>query len=117
MIRENATTKKRARSQVLQASVSMFTVKVHDSTIRKRAYEYGLLERVAGESLFSRKTTWQHSVYKVASETNHFWTSEVMLFGQMIPKRRILVLMHSIMFGENHLGLFCSHRNWAPCSH
>jgi len=40
----------------------MLNVKVHDSTIRKRLNKYGLFGRVAGESLFSLKRTWQHSL-------------------------------------------------------
>ena len=42
--------KTRARSQTLQVSVSMLTVKVHDSTKRKRPIKYGLFGRVARES-------------------------------------------------------------------
>jgi len=49
-------------SQTLQASVSMLNIKVHDSTIRNRLNKYGLFGRVAGESLFSLKRTWQHSL-------------------------------------------------------
>jgi len=52
----------RAPSQTLQASVSMLKVKVHDSTVRKRLNKDGLFGRVAGESLFSLKRTWQHSL-------------------------------------------------------
>ena len=52
----------RATSQTLQASVSMLKVKVHDSTIRKRLNTYGLFGRVAGDSIFSLKRTWQHSL-------------------------------------------------------
>jgi len=54
--------KPRATSQTLQASVSMLKVKVHDRTIRKRLNKDGLFGRAAGESLFSLKRTWQHSL-------------------------------------------------------
>ena len=52
------------RPQTLQASVGMLNIKVHDSTIRNRLnrLKYGLFGRVIGESLFSLKRTWQHSL-------------------------------------------------------
>ena len=54
--------KPRATSQTLQASVSVLKVKGHDSTVRKRLNKDGLFGRAAGESLFSLKRTWQHSL-------------------------------------------------------
>ena len=52
----------RATSQTLQASVSMLNVRVYDSSIRKRLNKYDSFGRVAGESLFSLKRTWQHAL-------------------------------------------------------
>ena len=51
-----------ATSQTLQASVSMLNVKVHEIRSKKKLYKYGLFGRVAGESLFFLKRTWQHSL-------------------------------------------------------
>ena len=93
----------RATSQILQASVRMLNVKVHDCTIRRRLNKHGLFGRVAGESLFSLKRTCQHSLGLQSYICTNHKTSGTMSFEQTRPKWRCLVKMHGSMFGENQI--------------
>jgi len=55
----------------------MLNVEVHDSTIRKRLNKRGLFGRVAGESLFFLKRTWQHSLGYISTNTSNQLSSTV----------------------------------------
>lgn len=88
-----------------------------------------------GENLFfllaknpSKTKTWQYSLdLQICIWTNHK-TFQPIFFGQVGPKFRCLAITHSSTFEEiktkkkkhmpnDDLGLFCSQRTRASCSH
>lgn len=102
--------------------------------LEKRLNKHGLFGRVVRRKpLHPRK---EHGIktqrWKVAPEEKNHKTPGTTSFGHTRPKWRSLAIIHSTMLGKNQtqhincgtrwwtddsLGLFCSHRTWATCSH
>lgn len=115
----------RATSQNLQASVSMLTVKVHDSKSRERLYRYGLFERVTRRnSLFSTVSSEQT---RRISETTSFGQTrpvEMEMFGDItqhhIYQKANMAYQHKRLIQAQHGDervMIWSHRTWALFSH